>query len=279
MADFWSILEIPIYIVQNFLFFVDDSDENEYLLRVPKKKLKLMPKAAPPTETDLEELSEAVKQKFDQRKATKQNGNSKSERKKAKQEKLLKKQKLVNLKQTMANELKKQDSSSKKIKVKNDPDKVQTNSNTVYNKEGKIFFSKIQIEGEKKRKVVDTNPQSNLQKLKAQKKKILELVGSGDKMKAKEEKVKVLWKAAFEKTDGLKIKDNAEILKKTIKKRKVEKKKSKSKWAERKQKVSEKQATLQKKREDNLNKRKTDKQKKNLKHAVKQGRFIKGVSG
>ena len=251
-------------------------------MNIPKKKLKLIANGSSiPKETpsDLQERVDVIRQKLDQRKATKKgSGNSKSERKKAKQEKILKKQKIMDRRQAVTNELIKQEKASKKVQVKQDPDKLQKSS-AIYNKEGKMFFSKIQIEGEKKKKVVDTNPQSNLQKLQAQKKKIQELVGSGEKTKAKEEKEKILWKAAFEKTDGLKVKDNAEILKKTIKKRKVEKKKSKVTWNERKKKITEKQSALQKKREDNLSKRITDKQKTKLKHAVKKGRIIKGVSG
>lgn len=226
------------------------------------------------TASDLKERAEVIKQKFDQRKVTR-SGNSKTERRKLKQEKMLKKQKMLNRKQIVTNEIIKQERVSKKVHVKEDPDK----QSAVYNKEGKLFFSKIKIEGEKKRKVFDTNPKSNLLKLKAQKKKIQELVVSGDKVKAKEEKEKMLWKAAFEKTDGLKVKDNVDILKKTIKKRKVEKKKSKETWSQRKQKVTEKQEAQQKKREDNINKRKTDNKKIKLKQAVKKGRMIKGVSG
>lgn len=238
--------------------------------------MKTGPNVRADSASELKELAEVVKQKFDQRKVTR-SGNSKTERRKLKQEKLLKKQKMLNRKQIVTNEIIKQERASKKVQVKEDPDKP--NQSAVYNKEGKLFFSKIHIEGEKKRKVVDTNPKLNLQKLKAQKKKIQELVVSGDKVKAKEEKEKILWKAAFEKTDGLKVKDNADILKKTIKKRKVEKKKSKETWSQRKLKVTEKQEAQQKKREDNINKRKTDNKKIKLKQAVKKGRMIKGVSG
>lgn len=236
-----------------------------------------------PAETvaELQERTETIKKKFEQRKATRKSSNTKSERKKLKQEKLANKQKILNRKKTLANELLKQERGAQNVKVKEDPDKeaVQKKAAAVYNKEGKLFFSKIQIDGEKKKKSANTNPQENLQKLKAQKKKIQELVISGEKVKAKEEKEKILWKAAFEKTEGMKVKDNADILKKTIKKRKVEKKKSKVKWGERKEKVKEKQESASKKREDNINKRKTDNQKTKMKHAVKKGRIIKGVSG
>lgn len=233
-----------------------------------------------PAETveDMQERADVIKQKFEQRKLTKKSSN-KTERRKLRQEKLLKKQQTMNRKKAMTNELLKQERAGKKVKVKQDPDKEQlqeeSKKSAVYNKEGKLFFSKIQIEGEKKKKGHETNPQLNLQKLKAQKKKIQELAESGEKVKAKEEKEKILWKAAFEKTDGMKVKDNADILKKTIKKRKVEKKKSKKEWGQRKQKVQEKQEAKSKKREDNINKRKTDNQKTKMKNAIKRDRLVK----
>lgn len=241
------------------------------MLSNPKKKLKppgVGSKASAETIEELEERHETIKQKFEQRKATKKNSNTKSERKKLRQEKLMRKQKIISRKKTITNELIKQEHSAKKVVVKSEPKQ----ESAIYNKDSKLFFSKVQIDGEKKKKGHDTNPKANLMKLKAQTKKLKELVESGDKSKAKEEKSKILWKAAFEKTEGIKVKDNPEILKKTIKKRKVEKKKSKVKWGERKQKVQEKQDVRQKKREDNLNKRKTDNQKTKMKQAVKKGR-------
>lgn len=261
----------------------DDSEDEDLLLDVPRKKLKLLTKregAPAETVTELQERADVIKKKFEQRKATRKNTN-KSERQKLRQQKLLNKQKAMNRQKMLSNEMQKQERGVKKVQVKEDPDKKddKQQSQKVYNAEGKLFFSKVLIDGEKKKKVADTNPRANLQKLNAQKKKIQELVGSGDKLKAKAEKEKILWKSAFEKTEGLKVKDNPEILKKTIKKRKVEKKKSKEKWGERKQKVEEKQAAASKKREDNLAKRKTDNQKNKLKKAVNKGRIIKGVSG
>lgn len=260
--------------------YIDDSDEDGYLVEGTKKKLKLSVRGtASPAETvsELQERADVIKKKFEQRKATRKNTN-KSERRKLRQEKLLNKQKVLNRKKIMTNELLKQERATLKVEIKQDPEN-NSKLEKIYNKEGKMFFSKVQIDGEKKKKTVDTNPQLNLQKLKAQKKKLKELVETGDKLKAREEKAKILWKTAFEKTDGIKVKDNADILKKTIKKRKVEKKKSKQKWGQRKDKVEEKKAAAQKKREDNLSKRITDKQKTKMKHVVKKGRMIKGVSG
>lgn len=75
------------------------------------------------------------------------------------------------------------------------------------------------------------------------------------------------------------MKDNLEILQKTIKKRSKQKKKTKIDWKNRVKNVEEKKASQQKKREDNLKKRIDDKKKTKLKKAVKKGRIIPGITG
>ncbi|KAG5682441.1 hypothetical protein PVAND_011793 [Polypedilum vanderplanki] len=266
-------------------FHVPETNQNEsddeYLLDVPNKKPRFTKNRNEPAESidELQEREKIVKNKLEQRKATKgksKNALTKADRRRMKLEKLEKVQKMQSLKKIMTNEVLKQDQVAKDRKV-NHGDEIQKNNekkSKVFNKEGKLFFSKVEIEGEvkNKNKGKDTNPQANLHKLKSQKKKIRELIESGEKSKAKDEKQKMLWESAFQKTEGIKVKDNEEILKKTIKKRKDIKKKSKEKWNERKKKVADKQAAQQKKREDNINKRKTDKQKSNLKKAIKKGR-------
>lgn len=218
---------------------------------------------------------DVIKQKIVQRKATK-HALTKSDRKRMKDELIQKRQKLQQLKNMVANE---RMSSEKKVKLKSDPDASAASQKKIYNKEGKLFFSKVEIEGEgkmkkKKKKGLDTNPLNNLIKLKKQKSKIKELIESGDKVKAKVEKHKMLWKSAFNKTEGIKVKDNEDTLKKTIKNRKILKKKSKEKWIDRKKKVDEKQSEHYKKREQNLEKRKADNQKTKKKKAVKKGRVF-----
>lgn len=115
--------------------------------------------------------------------------------------------------------------------------------------------------------------------MKSEKNKIKELVESGEKDKATELKQKQLWKSAFDKTEGVKVKDNPEILQKSIKKREKQKKKTKLDWKKRVQNIEDKKSAKQKKREDNLTKRKDDKKKTKLKRAVKKGRIIPGISG
>lgn len=211
---------------------------------------------------DLQERAETIKQKFVQRKNTKHIKSTRKVKKVRQKGSVVKTEKAIHLKGVDK-------------KLKKDPDPLN-----VYNKEGKLFFSKVKIDGEKlKKQSYATNPIINLQKLNSQAKKIQDLVESGDKMKAKEVKEKMLWKVAFDKADSVKVKDKAHVLKKTIKKRKMEKTKSKDQWSKRKEKVEEKQSARTKKREGNLEKRKTDNKKGKLKNAIKKGRIIKGITG
>lgn len=263
------------------LIILDDSEDDQLLEAVPKKKLKLtrLSERSAETSSQSDDRVEVMRNKISQKHSARKSSN-KSERKKLKQEKLLNKKKEIGRKKMMRNEIQKQEKGVLKTPKTEDPlpfvEKVSAN---VYNKEEKLFFSKIQIEGEKKKTGADTNPRVNFKKIKDQSDKIKLLVESGDKVEAKEQKMKQLWKTAFDKTEGIKTKDDAVMLKKTIKKRKVEVKKSKTKWKQRKESVQEKQNAAQKKRQDNINKRRADNKKTKMKRAVKKGRIIKGVSG
>lgn len=242
-----------------------------------KKKKKLNSGFAKPTESveEKKERQEIVMKKFEQRKATKgsQSAGKASEKKKLK---LMKKQQEIHRRNALMNGILKKEPKVEKIKADPDKNTVETPTSTKkeFNKQEKLFFSKIEIDGEKKKKNADPNPRENLKKLKQQKKKIKDLMEAGDKEKAMKEKQKQLWDVAFKKTDGIKVKDNEEILKKTIKKRKVEKKKSKIDWKKRAEKVKEDQDKRQKKRQDNIEKKKTEKQKQKRKLLVKKGRVF-----
>lgn len=262
-------------------FILDESEEDDLLEAVPKKKLKLMKLSERstdiPSQTDREEV---MKNKISQKHTVRKSSN-KSERKKLKQEKLLNKRKEIGRKKMMRNEIQKQERGV--VKTPKEEEAIvplKKNNENIYNKEEKLFFSKFQIEGEKKKKSgADTNPKVNFKKLKDQSNKIKLLMDSGEKIEAKEQKMKQLWKTAFDKTEGIKAKDDALMLKKTIKKRKVELKKSKTKWQQRKASVEEKKAAVQKKRQENIDKRRSDNKKTKMKRAVKKGRIISGVSG
>lgn len=112
-----------------------------------------------PAETpeELQERSETIKHKLENRKLHKKSnkaGGTKSERKKQKLEKLKKKQLKKAKVDAVKNEILKQERGMNGVKneqVKEDPG-GQKNGKPVYNKEGKLFFSKVTIDGEKKKK-------------------------------------------------------------------------------------------------------------------------------
>lgn len=74
------------------------------------------------------------------------------------------------------------------------------------------------------------------------------------------------------------IKDDPELLKKTIKRRESQKDRSKKKWQDRKQKIEGKKDMIQKKRQTNIEKRQKQKKTKKLKLLAKKGKVIPGVN-
>jgi len=123
----------------------------------------------------------------------------------------------------------------------------------------------------------NNDPKAALQKIKSQKEKlkIMKEKGLTEKVELIESKEK--WKKALEKSEGVKVKDDEELLKKTIRRKEHDKKKGTKLWKEQKEGVESKKAAKQKKRETNLTKRKTDKKDKKKKLAIKKGRWIPGL--
>lgn len=99
---------------------------------------------------------------------------------------------------------------------------------------------------------------------------------SQDAEQAQELKEKMAWKAALAKAEGQKVKDDPDLLKKSVKKQEQIKRASAKKWEARKEGVKKAQEERQRKREVNINKRKDEKKNKKLKRAVKRGRVIPG---
>ncbi len=135
-------------------------DDDEYLLEAPKKKQKLMllgDKKPAETPEELEDRAATIKQKLENRKLQKKTNKpsaTKKERKKLKLEKLKKKNLIKSKRDAVKNEILKQERGMNGVKkegVKGDPD-GEENGKPIYNKEGKLFFSKVTIDGEKKKK-------------------------------------------------------------------------------------------------------------------------------
>lgn len=101
-------------------------------------------------------------------------------------------------------------------------------------------------------------PQDAATALQASEKKRLRLSGLDDEKRADIEE-KDLWLNAKKRAHGEKIRDDSSLLKKTLKRKEKAKKKSEKEWNERKEGVAKGQAMKQKKREENLKKRRDEK--------------------
>lgn len=100
-----------------------------------------------------------------------------------------------------------------------------------------------------------SDPKTALAKIEAQKKRI---AGMGDD-KRKEVLEKETWLAARKRTEGDKVHDSESLLKKALKRKEKAKKKSEHEWTERAEGVKKAIHDRQRKREDNLKKRRDDK--------------------
>jgi hypothetical protein len=100
-----------------------------------------------------------------------------------------------------------------------------------------------------------SDPKTALAKIEAQKKRI---AGMGDD-KRKEVLEKETWLAARKRAEGEKVHDSESLLKKALKRKEKAKKKSEHEWTERAEGVKKAIYDRQRKREDNLRKRKDDK--------------------
>jgi len=155
----------------------------------------------------------------------------------------------------------------------------------IFNKEGKMVFSKFDFsdsgtreESEKKKKSglpVGKNYKQLLDKVHKQKDK-LEKLEKVDKEKAAQVKESMMWKTAISKAEGVKVKDNEELLRKSLKKKEKRTEKGKKDWKRREENVERKKKGAQEKRKQNLMKRRDARQEKVKKRNKKKGRLIPG---
>lgn len=82
------------------------------------------------------------------------------------------------------------------------------------------------------------------------------------------------WKAAFDRSEGRKVKDDANLLMKSLKREQKSKEKSRKEWKERKEALESQMAKRQLKRHKNLQKRKHKKKEKKIRIQKKKGRIF-----
>ncbi|KAI1469122.1 SURF6-domain-containing protein [Daldinia caldariorum] len=100
-----------------------------------------------------------------------------------------------------------------------------------------------------------SDPKTALEKLEHQKKRLQEM----DEAKRKDVEDKELWLTARRRAQGEKIKDDEKLLKKAVKRKETAKKKSGKEWNARKEGVAKAMKDRQKKREENIRKRREEK--------------------
>ncbi|MBN3288007.1 SURF6 protein, partial [Polyodon spathula] len=112
-----------------------------------------------------------------------------------------------------------------------------------------------------------------LSRVEARKAKLEELRGK-DEGKAKEMEEKIKWTNVLYKAEGLKIKDNEELLRASLKRKEKSKATKKQRWGERTEHVLEKMQHRQDKRRRNIQKQKQSKSEKRKDKARKKGRVL-----
>lgn len=153
--------------------------------------------------------------------------------------------------------------------------------NGVAKNKAKLVFNRINFLGEETAIApapTNTNAKLALDEIKTKQQMYEELEKSGETTKAKELKERDAWNNVLAKAEGVKVKDNVELLKKSIARKERQKKISKNKWEERKNTLEKTKKEKQDKRKNNLLKRKQEKKEKTRKKAIKKGRCVPGVN-
>ena len=141
----------------------------------------------------------------------------------------------------------------------------------VNNANGQMVFSKFDFINDKKDKK-KMDPKAALTNINKQKQKIKKVEEKGDSEAVKEIQETSAWSKAMEKTEGAKVKDDVELLKKSIKKQEQRKKSAAKKWDARNADVNKRKDAKIQKRNDNIAKRKKDKKDNKMKKLAKKGR-------
>lgn len=182
-------------------------------------------------------------------------------------------------KKSLKNRMKKNQKLKKILKPLVQPVKAnpEESKEIVIKNEENFGFSKLDFfKSADKKRPNQKDPKKLLDKITKQKAALQQLEEKGDFEKVVEIKEKASWKNALAKAEGVKVKDDENLLKKTIQRKKNQKMASKKKWQKREENVEKLKREKQEKRTNNLQKRKDDKKKSKLKKAVKRGKVIPG---
>ena len=142
-----------------------------------------------------------------------------------------------------------------------------------------MVFSKFDFvdseDREKTKSVSGKNYKKLLQSTEKEQRK-LQVLEETNKDEANTAKEKAAWKKAVQKADGVKLKDNPELLKKALKRKEKRKNKSRKQWDERNKQVQLKMEKRQEKRQKNIGKKKQSRVDKKINKAKQKGRIVPG---
>jgi len=248
----------------------DDSDDDGVVMNKGKKKLLNKKGGA----QNVQELRQRLKAKLESLQGPKSDKPGKK-KKLTKEEKKVKMQEEKRLKSKLAKMAAASSTPTTSI-----PTNGISKAKPVYNSDGKMVYSKFDLgtkstlNGTQNSKKKD--PKSTLQSIQKQKDKMKRLEEKGETEIAKNMEESSAWTKALDKTEGVKVKDDVGLLKKSIKKMEQKKKSSSKKWVERKESEKKKMDARQQKRTENIKKRKTDKKAHKMKKMAKKGRSVPG---
>ncbi|XP_002738640.1 uncharacterized protein LOC100378285 [Saccoglossus kowalevskii] len=204
-------------------------------------------------------------------------------------DKQIKKQRRLDkkMKEKKKKEFKENASRNNSMKMLNNKIKLnkENGQKPIVNNEGKVVFSKFDFsesleskdlrKKKKKQNISNKNVKALLRQVEMKKEKFNEMKEK-DPEKAKNVEQKQAWKKAMQKAEGVKLKDDPELLKKSIKKREQIKKRNKKQWDERKVVTEKLIKKRQDKRKKNIKSRKDHKLQKKMKVMKKKGRILPG---
>ena len=145
---------------------------------------------------------------------------------------------------------------------------------------GRFDFNTDEVPTEKSKRKISKKPQSKEKQLKNTLKQLeaeqeeIKRVGTEDPDQSEQLVRSKHWKTALAKAKGEKVRDNPQMLRKTIKKEQKRREKSAKKWNENKKQTEKRIKERQEKRRTNLEKRKDQKKAKIKKKLIKKGRLI-----
>lgn len=165
-----------------------------------------------------------------------------------------------------------------KIEKSTKEKKENSDQKPVFNKDGNLLYSKFDFsengqEDAKKGEYAGKQTKALLKKAEKKREK-LEKLKEEDPEKAEFVAEKERWKKAIQKSEGLKVKDDPYLLKKTVKREEKEKKKKAKVWKVRTEETEKRKQVRQDKRNKNIQQRKQEKRDRKIKLAKKKGRIF-----